>query len=97
MSTQVLHIELPTEIAERIRDHVRSGEYANESEVIAERFLQDDDPGLSPNELDEAFHLGLEAMEEMEHRPEEWLTHDQMVASLEAHRASRRASPVQHK
>ena len=64
MSTQTLHIELPTEIAERIRDRVRSGEYANESAVIADRFT-DDGPGLSPQELDEAFRLGFETLEDL--------------------------------
>ncbi len=86
MATEQITITLPTEIAERIRDHVRSGEYTSESEVIADRFLDED--GLSPDELDEAFRLGVEALEEMEQDPNGWLTHEQFWANFDAHRAS---------
>ncbi len=95
MSTQTLQIELPTEIAERIRDHVRSGEYASESDVIADRFLHEPDPAedLSPEEQDEAFRLGFEALEELERHPETVVTMEQMRADHEEqHRRYTRAA-----
>lgn len=83
MSTEVLHIELPTEVAERIRAHVRNGEYSSESEVIADRFTKNDDLNhLSPDNLEEAFRLGVEALEEAEQDPDGWLTHEQMLENL---------------
>ncbi|GGE16240.1 CopG family transcriptional regulator [Aureimonas endophytica] len=36
-STRVLQIELPTRIADLVQEKVAAGEYASESEVIAER------------------------------------------------------------
>ena len=64
MSTEVLHITIPTELANRIRDRVRSGEYASESDVIIHQFSHEDDPAdsLSPEELEEAVAI-LDEME----------------------------------
>ncbi len=81
MSTEILHITIPTEIAERIRDHVRSGEYASESDVIADRFLHDDDPAasLSPEELEESLRI----LQDMELHPETTFSIQDLQADLE--------------
>lgn len=82
MPTEVMQITVPVEIAEQIRARVRSGEYATESDVVIDRFSDHDELDLSPEELDDAFRLGFEALEEMERHPETALTIEDMRRNL---------------
>ncbi len=52
-----MHITAPVEIAEQIRECLRRGEYATESDVVIDRFSDHEAVNLSPDELDEAFCL----------------------------------------
>jgi antitoxin ParD1/3/4 len=47
-ATRVLHIELPTELADLVESKVERGEYASASDVVEEslRVLQDRDEGV---------------------------------------------------
>jgi antitoxin ParD1/3/4 len=47
-ATRVLHVELPSELAELVASKVERGEYASASEVVEEglQLLQDRDEGL---------------------------------------------------
>ncbi len=69
MSTEILQITLPSDLVKRIREEVRSGHFASESDVIVKQFRRDE-VSLTPQEEDEVYRLGFESLRELQENPE---------------------------
>lgn len=86
-NTQSLSITLSTELAERVKAKVASGEYASESEVVSDGLLMlldedaaDDDPAIERWLREEV----APAFDEMETHPERKRTPKQVDVRLDA-------------
>lgn len=90
-STQQFSVTLPDEMAQMVKDKVRSGEYASESEVIREglRALQAQERALDDWLKTE---VGA-AYDELRADPSVGRTPEQVLAALEAERERRSKGP----
>lgn len=107
MQTETIEVTLPIDLIERIRDRVRSGEFASESDVVVHRltFEEDDwsdlpfetlpfdpeNPATTGTEEDWLRHVVPQRLQEIENGSEKTVTTDEVRSHFAALKAARLA------
>lgn len=92
MSTTVVSVTLPDDVAARLRARVALGEYESESEVVSEALEAFEDRDLPPDEQEERWlrHEAISAYDALEADPSRGIALDEVQARLD--RLHRRAT-----